>query len=277
MPVLLQVLICSLAGGVLSLVGGLLLLASKKRVKLAEYATAFAAGALLASAFVDIIPEAMEDGDGSMVSILVLVGLIAFFVLEIALGWFHQHGAHGHDESSKSKAVIPMVIIGDTLHNFIDGIAIAAGFLVSPASGIIVTLAVAAHEIPQEVGDFGLLLHNGLSRKRVLIVNILSSLATTVSAVIFYLLGSNLDISFGPLLGLVAGFFIYIAASDIIPSIHASKTRNVKFKKMITLIAGAAIISVAVVTLHGIAHQYSGHDHHIEKHNCGTEDDHSHN
>lgn len=259
MPIVLQVLLCSLAGGLLSLIGGLILLASKKRAKFAEYATAFAAGALLASAFVDIIPEALETSDGFTASIFVLVGLILFFVLEIALGWFHQHGSHSRGKAP-AKPIVQMVIIGDTLHNFIDGIAIAAGFLISPASGIIVTLAVAAHEIPQEVGDFGLLLHHGVSKKKVLWVNIFSSLATAASAVLFYLLGDNLDISFGPLLGLVAGFFIYIAASDIIPSIHASESKKVKFKKMLILIAGVIVVSLAVISLHNIAHENHNHD-----------------
>lgn len=259
MPIVLQVLICALAGGLVSLIGGMLLLASKKRVSLAEYATAFAAGALLASAFVDIIPEALESADGEVVSIFILAGLIIFFILEIVLSWFHKHGSKNKPDGGKS--IVPMIIIGDTLHNFIDGIAIAAAFLVSPTSGIIVTLAVAVHEIPQEVGDFGVLLHNGLSRKKVLLANIASSLATAVSAVGFYLFGSYFDISFAPLLGIVAGFFIYIATSDIIPSIHSEKLRSAKLKKMAILLTGVIVVGLAVTALHNFAHTYDNHEH----------------
>ena len=271
MPIVIQVLICSLAGGVLSLVGGMALLASKKRASLAEYATAFAAGALLASAFVDIIPKALESADGEMVSIFILAGLIIFFVLEIILSWFHKHGVK--DKTDGAKPIVPMIIIGDTLHNFIDGIAIAAAFLVSPTSGIIVTIAVAIHEIPQEVGDFGVLLHNGLSRKKVLLVNIASSLATTIAAVGFYLFGSYLDISFAPLLGIIAGFFIYIATSDIIPSIHSEKLRSAKLKKMGILLIGVIVVGVAVTALHGLAHAHD-HSHQIlEEYSGGKRQD----
>jgi zinc and cadmium transporter len=251
MPIVMQVLICALAGGLLSLIGGLILLASKKRVRAAEYATAFAAGALLAAALIDMLPEALEDSSAHLVTAFVLAGIIVFFLLELFLNWFHRHSSHG---KSSTDPVVPMLIFGDVIHNFIDGIAIAAAFLISPTSGIIVTLAVAAHEIPQEVGHFGLLLHKGVSRKKVLIINVLSTLATVVSAVTFFTIGNKLDISLSPLLGLVAGFFIYIAVSDIIPSIHSDRSQKTKIKKAITLLAGIVIVWLAIVSLHSIAH-----------------------
>lgn len=254
MSVILQVLLCALAGGLLSLIGGFILIASKKRMKWADYLTAFAAGALLAAAFIDVLPEALEGSNIHLVLLLTLIGIIVFFLLESFIGWFHKHGKN-HD---RVDPVVPMVIIGDTIHNFIDGVAIAAAFLVSPTSGIVVTLAVAAHELPQEIGDFGLLLSRGVNRRKVVLINVLSSLATAITAVIFYLIGNSLNISMAPMLGLVAGFFIYIAASDIIPSIHDSESNKTRMQKVCVLIAGVAIIGLAVVGLHGIAH---GHDH----------------
>jgi len=164
MSTILQVFLWSLGGGLFSLIGGVILLAHKKSATLAEYATAFAAGALLTSALIDMLPEALADSsDIHLVSLFVLAGILVFFLLELFLGWFHRHGSR---DRSSSDPVVPLIVLGDTIHNFIDGVAIAAGFLVSPASGIIITLAVAAHEIPQEVGDFGLLLHKGVAKKK---------------------------------------------------------------------------------------------------------------
>jgi len=251
MSVVLQVFFWSLAGGLLSLVGGLILLGLKKHVKLAEYATAFAAGALLASAFLDMLPEALEDSNVQLATTSVLAGIVIFFLLELFLSWFHRHG--NRDKSSVDP-VVPMIVLGDLIHNFLDGIAIAAAFLISPTSGIIVTLAVAAHEIPQEVGDFGLLLHKGVSRKKVLLINIFSTFATVIAAVVFYAIGDSLNLSFGPLLGLAAGFFIYIASSDIIPSIHSSKSQKTKLKKALTMLLGITVVWLAIISLHSIAH-----------------------
>ncbi|MDR3298333.1 MAG: ZIP family metal transporter [Candidatus Nomurabacteria bacterium] len=263
MPIILQVFLCSLTGGLVSLTGGLILLASKKRMKWAEYATAFAAGALLASALIDMLPEAIEEGgDVNLTATFVLIGVVVFFLMEVFLTWFHKHGERnneGHEHKESTDPVVPMIIMGDAIHNFIDGMAIAAGFLISPASGVVVTLAVAAHEIPQEVGDFGLLLHKGVRRRKVLLVNVLSSLVTVVAAMIFFLIGDTLNISFMPALGLVAGFFIYIAASDIIPSIHSDRSHASKTKKALLLVAGILTVWVAITVLHGVMHEYT-HD-----------------
>lgn len=261
------------------MLGGLILLASKKRAKLAEYATAFAAGALLASALLDMFPEAVEQsGNVSLTAGFVLIGIVIFFLMEVFLTWFHRHGEH-NNHSGESKAtdpVVPMVVVGDTVHNFIDGVAIAAGFLISPASGVVVTLAVAAHEIPQEVGDFGLLLHKGVKRSKVLLINIFSSLATVVAAVTFYLIGDTLSISFAPALGIVAGFFIYIAASDIIPSIHSDKKQNSKIKKALLVVVGILTVWMAITTLHGFIHDESSHDHSEQHTELHDHDDHDH-
>ncbi|MDR2336700.1 MAG: ZIP family metal transporter [Candidatus Nomurabacteria bacterium] len=255
-----QVIICSLVGGVLSLVGGLLLAMNKHHARLAEYATAFAAGALLIAAFLDLLPEALEDEpNASLVLISTLFGLIVFFMLEGALKWFHSHKTSTRQSSKEVAPMVPMIIIGDTIHNFIDGVAIASGFLISPLSGIVVTLAVTAHEVPQEIGDFGVMLNSGMKRSKVILINGLSALATTVSAIIFYIIGESVEISFAPLLGLVAGFFIYIALSDIIPTIHREKSKLVALKKSLVLLMGAVLVGVAIVALHDVAHEHHHH------------------
>ena len=135
--------------------------------------------------------------------------------------------------------------------NFIDGIAIAGAFLVSPATGITVTLAVALHEIPQEIGDFGLLLSKGLRRSKVLLVNFLSALATVAAAVIFFIIGQNFAMPLDVVLGLAAGFFIYIAVSDIIPDIHANQDRKLASIQSILLVFGVIIVALATKSLHG--------------------------
>jgi len=246
---LLAVIICSLAGGAISLIGGIVFISSKKSRKLADFATAFAAGALLAAAFLDLIPEALEDGDAHIISAYILVGLVFFFIIEGSVHWFHhhKHDDHSHEES---PTVVPMLVLSDTIHNFIDGIAIAAGFLVSFETGVAVTLAVAAHEIPQEIGDFALMLKHGVPRRQIVIVNLVSALAATVGAVAFYLLGSAGDISMAPLLALLAGFFIYIATTDIMPSLHRDSNHAHIALKSLLLILGIVVVGAFSLFAH---------------------------
>lgn len=252
---------------------------------LARYATPFAAGALLAAAFTDLLPEASHEGNIETALKWVMIGILIFFVLERFLHWFHHH--HDHEGNSKKMdPTVSLVVIGDTVHNFIDGIAIAAAFLVSPTAGIISTIAVAAHEIPQEIGDFGLLLKKGMSRANVIKVNILSALATVLAATVFFSIGRNADLPFDIMLGLVAGFFVYIAASDIIPSIHESEEESFASFQTAMLIAGAVVVSLATASLHKYIDQgENGQDHSIiegdyhkelDEHHDEHDIDHSH-
>ena len=245
-----QVFVFSLLGGVISLIGGVILLANKKNAhRMALYATPFAAGALLAAAFIDLLPEAAHQGSIDIALYATLGGILFFFMLERFLRWFHHHHEHANDKKS-SDPKVPLIVIGDTVHNFIDGIAIAAGLLVDPTTGIIVTIAVAAHEIPQEIGDFGLLLKKGVSRKNVILINIFSALATTVAAVTFFLIGKELTIAMDWVLGLVAGFFIYVAVSDIIPSIHKSEDKVLAGPQSLLLIIGVIVVGILTTSLH---------------------------
>ena len=248
----LQVIFFSLVGGVLSLVGGVLLIARQKWAEnLTKYAIPFAAGALLAAAFVDLLSEAAHEGDVERGLYGALAGILLFFLLERAVHWFHHHSyEQGHQHADKD-AKVPLIIVGDTVHNFIDGVAIAGGFLVSPATGIVVTLAVAFHEIPQEIGDFGLLLKKGLSRKKVLWVNIASAMATTLAAGVFFVLGKSFEVQLDLVLGLTAGFFIYIAVSDLIPEIHAHEQKKFIGWQSIMLIVGVVVVAIATKSLHG--------------------------
>lgn len=260
LPVLIYILFFTLVGSVFSLIGGLFLLIKEKKVlKYSHFLAAFAAGTLLGTVFFDLLPEAVEEsrhvvegGISGKVDIFfwVLFGILGFFLLERFVHWFHHH-QHEYAEENV-KPTVPLVILGDSVHNFIDGIAIGATFLVSVPLGIITTLAIAAHEIPQEIGDFGILLHKGLARKKVLLVNFLSALAAIVGALIAFLLGERIEASLPILLAITAGFFIYIAASDLIPEIHHENRKGFAVIETLLMFSGVFLIWIFVNLLHGI-------------------------
>lgn len=255
MDTLNYIIVFSLLGGVISLIGGVLLLSNRTAAqKLAKYATPFAGGALLAAVFLDLLKEGVEVGEADNVLLASLVGIILFFFAEGFLHWFHHH--HEHNDTSDPKKWL--IIAGDTLHNALDGVAIAASFLISIPTGIVTTLAVAAHEIPQEIGDFGLLLSKGMRRRNVLLVNVVSALATLAAALLTYWIGSEEALPIGVLLGLSAGFLLYIAMSDVIPAIHAKSSKRGWFStQAVLLVLGALTVGLATT----FAHQYIDADH----------------
>ena len=240
-----------LFGSALSFIGGLLLLRVKKKRELAILLTLpFGAGALLAAAFFDLLPEAFELGDPHDLLLWTLAGFTFFFVLERTASWFHHH--HEHEDSKKHQNVQQrrLIVIGDVAHNAIDGLAIGAAFLVSVPTGIVTALAVSAHEIPKELGTFALLLSRGWSNKQVLLANIATAAATLITALIVYFLGTDANLPVGPLLALTAGFFIYVAASDIIPDIH-EQPRRMGTIQAAMLVAGIVVVGAVVTLLHG--------------------------
>lgn len=244
-----DIIFYSLIGGVFSLLGGMILLSREKTAnKLAKYATPFAAGALLAAVFLDLLKEGVHEAEPDTVFMAAIAGILLFFFAERALHWFHHH----HQHKNAPDPTTGLVIFGDTIHNALDGVAIAAAFLVSVPTGIITTFAVAAHEIPQEIGDMGLLLHKGMRRKKVLVVNILSAIATTLAAVLTFWLGSGDNLPLGLLLGLSSGFLLYIAMSDVIPEIHenASVKRIFDWQPLLLLL-GVIVVGASINLAHG--------------------------
>jgi zinc and cadmium transporter len=229
MSTLTTIIIFTALGSVVSLIGGVLLLLKRGWAdRLTEPLSAFAAGALLGTAFLDLLPEAIEYAekmavDAHSIFLWALVGIIIFFLLERFVHWFHHH--HEHTEEAK-KPVGTLIVLGDSIHNFIDGVAIAVTFLVDPALGVITTLAVGAHEIPQEIGDFAILLKAGYSRKKVLWLNVLSACTALLGAILTFMVGPSIAGALPVLLAITAGFFIYIALSDLVPEIHAWGTKK---------------------------------------------------
>ncbi len=239
MPTWLAASLASLATGLLSLLGGIgLLIWPRLERRVLRLLVSFAAGAMLAAALVDILPEALRQAEHAAVGPSMLAAIIAFFLAEKFLHWHH----HSHEHSaSEVKAYGALVILGDTFHNLLDGFIIGLTFLATPALGVTTTIAIIAHEIPQELGDFAVLLEAGYPRGQVLLYNLLSSLATIVGALLVVLLG-NVGEPHPALLGLAAGSLIYIAAADLIPEIHRETKRSYMLAQSIALVVGATLI-----------------------------------
>src|SRR5262245_19319208 len=244
----------SIAGGTLS--AGAAAFAMLLRASWVPMLVSFAIGALLGAAFLEVIPHAFEHGRPHVAAGSILGGICAFFLLEKLLLWRHCHTEHCevHDthaqphDHGRSGALI---VVGDTVHNFVDGILIAAAFLQSTQLGVITAVAIVAHEIPQEVGDFLILLHSGYSKARALLVNILSSLATLVGGVIGYFALQTLQHWEPVLLGIVAASMIYVAVADLIPGLHRRpELRDTAFQALLIALGIGSIALVRAVLPH---------------------------
>ena len=234
---------------IISLVGILALSIKTKNLrKILIYLISFSAGALFGDAFIHLIPELIEKQQALTLSIslYILLGIILFFILEKFIHWQHCH-SHMIDE----KHVHPFAytnLVGDAFHNFLDGIIIASSYLISIPTGIATTLAVLLHEIPQEVGDFGILLHAGFKKSKALLLNFLSALAAFLGAIITILLGSSIENLEMFLIPIAAGGFIYIAGSDLIPELHKDSDKLVKsLLQLLAFIMGIAIMALLLL------------------------------
>lgn len=227
MTVYLQTLLATLLISLLSLLGIFSLYFKAKQLdRILFFIIAFAAGSLLGDAFLHLIPEAYRQLQSDSVFMYILVGFILFFVIEKLLHWHHYH----HTGKCRDHVTGELNLIGDAIHNLMDGLVIAASFQVSLAVGIASTLAVALHEIPQEIGDFGILLYSGYSKTKALFFNFISALFAVLGAFLgLIFLNEESVLVFLPI---IAGGFIYIAASDLVPELH--KETNTK-KSLISL------------------------------------------
>ena len=208
----------------------------------------FSVGALFGDAFVHLIPEAFESGiSASVISAFILLGIIIFFILEKFIHWRHSHTeadevCEVHKEETQVKPAGYMILLSDTAHNFLDGIIIAASYMVSVEVGITTTIAVILHEIPQEIGQFGLLIHYGFSKFKALLFNFYSALSAVLGAVIALLLGSKIE-GFTPfIISIAAGGFIYIAGSDLVPEIHKTSDPKKSAIQFISILGGIALM-----------------------------------
>jgi zinc and cadmium transporter len=214
-----------LAGVIVSFIsfsGVLVLIVTQKEIQqeLLLLLVSFSAGALMGGAFFHLIPEALEELDSLTMSKLIVLGFSLFYLLERGMRWHHCH----KKDCNTHKVLGYQNLIGDGLHNFIDGLAIIAAFSNNVALGWIVLVSIASHEIPQEIGDFGVLLYSGFSKAKALLFNFLSALTSLAGIFIGYFLISKISSLVSFLLPLAAGGFIYIAASDLIPELHREKS-----------------------------------------------------
>ena len=272
MNILLLIVIFTALGGVLSVLAAatFLLLPESKKNAFLPHGVSFAIGALLAVAFEGLIPQAflaIKPEQFQVLSTTILVGILVFFVLEKLLIWRHCHSGsceahiddlstleHSHQHAHKVHSAGVFIILGDSIHNFVDGVLIAAAFVTDVKLGIVTSLAVAAHEIPQEVGDFAILLASGYSQKKALFYNMLASLSTVLGGILAYFSLAGLHASLPYFLALAASSFIYIAVADLIPSLHKKTDLKASIQQIILIVAGVLLIS----TLQELAHNFVG-------------------
>jgi len=230
----------------ISLIGIFFLsLKGTKLQKILLLLVSFAVGGLFGDAFIHLLPEAFRTlGINLTTSLWVVFGIIIFFVLEKFVRWRHCHipSSTGH-----YHPVVTMNLIGDGVHNLIDGMLIGASYNVSITVGIATTIAVILHEIPQEIGDFGILVHGGFSVRRALLFNFLSAITSVLGVLISLIVGPNVQGYSITLLPITAGGFIYIAGSDLIPELHGCETITSSFSQFLAMIMGIGIMAVLVL------------------------------
>ncbi|MEY4592425.1 MAG: hypothetical protein RIR18_1320 [Pseudomonadota bacterium] len=244
------ILLVSLAGGVLSVLAAALL-THRLSAASVPLLVSYAIGALLGAAFLEVLPHSLETSTNFHdTALTLLVGILLFFVLEKLVLWRHCHHnhceahevpAHTHDYGRSGM----MILIGDTFHNFVDGVLIAAAFMESHELGWVTAMAIIAHEIPQELGDFLILLHSGYSRAKALAFNLLSSLATLLGATLAYFTLTAVQAVIPYILGMAAASMIYVAVADLIPGLH-KRTKLQETLQQILLI-GAGVASIAIM------------------------------
>lgn len=235
-------LVIASVGGV-GLASSLLLLNNKWLERVSGYLLYLAGGTLLGSALLGLIPEASETLCIHDLVILVLAGILLFFILEKIILW---RTCHDENCARQNHAAAPMIIIGDAIHNAIDGVVIAASFLTSTELGFFVTFSVLLHEIPQELGDFGILIKSGYSRKKALIYNMLSGSSAIVSGVAAYFLLEYMQELTPYTIALAAASFLYISLADLIPEMHKETKPKESIIQIILIMLGIAIIMMSL-------------------------------
>ncbi len=225
-----------------------------KMVNYADYFVSFAVGTLLGAAFLEIIPHAYEiSRDLHQISLIVLIGILAFFILEKLLVWRHCHGSHCENHSPVVNHDVKkgsILIIGDCFHNFIDGILIASAFIVDINLGLITALAIIVHEIPQEISNFSILINSGYSLSITLLMNVITGCAMIIGAILAYFVLNDLEFLIPIILSFAASSMIYVAISDLIPSLHKKIEIKQTFQQTFSIFLGVLIIYF----LHSLIH-----------------------
>lgn len=242
MSPLFTLLTLAFIGSVAGLIGGVIFFVREKWCKpLVSVATPLAAGVLLSLSLLDLFPEAVEEIDGLAFRI-VLVVIVASFLVERFL--FHLHH-HDHTEEHM-RGGPAFVVFGDTIHNFLDGIAIGAAFLVNPTLGLFIAFATFLHETPHEIADFGILLSAGWTRRKAFVANFLSALATFPGAILAFYYAGRIEAGVGILLAIAAGVFLYVAATDFLPELARNHAKSSLRQAVFLIIGISAIVLLRV-------------------------------
>ncbi len=239
MIVLIQILIAVLIVSLVSVLGILIFFRKKTLNKILFFLVSFAAGTLLGAAFLDLLPEALENGFKESVPIFILAGILSFFILEKFLYWHHHHTGH---EQEEVHGFTYLNIIGDGIHNFLDGAIIAVSFMTDLSLGIVTTIAIIAHEIPQEIADFSILIYGGFSRVKALVYNFITALTAVVGSLFTYFFSGLMENSHLYIAAFTIGGFVYIASTDLIPEIHKEKDIKKSILQLLVLALGIALI-----------------------------------
>jgi zinc and cadmium transporter len=256
MSLLSMIIIFTLLGGVLSVLAAslYLIIPGHWQQRVLPHLVSFAIGTLLGAAFLALLPHALigHKGDSHEIFMAVLGGLFMFFILEKMVLWrhCHSHDCDVHQEPHGHHTTGSLILIGDGLHNFVDGVLIGAAFLTDEHLGIVTAMAVAAHEIPQELGDFAVLLHSGYSRLKAFILNVATSLTTVAGGILAYYSLSDLDQIIPYVLAVSASSFIYIAVADLIPGLHQKAQLKETVQQVILIALGVTIIFFAHEAIH---------------------------
>tara|TARA_R110002074_G_scaffold397627_1_gene588263 strand:+ start:940 stop:1677 length:738 start_codon:yes stop_codon:yes gene_type:complete len=240
--VLLWIIGFSILGSIGAIAGAalFLLFSESTRKTLVPCLISYSAGTLLGAAFLGMLPAALASAPARGVMATVLGGMVMFFVLEKLVLWRHCHDA----ECEVHARAAPLILIGDAFHNFVDGVVIAAAFLHSFELGVMASLAVIAHEVPQEVGDFAILLDSGYSRTKALLLNTLSAATTLPGAVFAYFWLAETTVAVPYILAISAASFLYISTADLIPGLHRQASPAASLRQLVLLLAGIGTIAI---------------------------------
>ncbi len=246
----------TLLGGILSALAAsvFLLVPAPGRTRVLPHLVSFATGALLGAAFLALLPRAFVGAAAENVGLTVLAGLLAFFMLEKAVLWRHCHHdeceAHGPGDQQRDAASGVLVLVGDGIHNLLDGVLIAAAFLTDFHLGVVTSVAVVAHEIPQEVGDLAVLLNAGFTRRRAFIINVLASLASVLGGVVAYFWLERTQELLPFVLAVAAASFVYVAVADLIPGLHRRVDGRASLFQILLIGSGVGVIYLTRLALH---------------------------
>lgn len=229
---------------IISLIGIFTISIKEEKIKkYLHFFLSFSAGALIGDAFLHLIPEIVEEhGFSVQISLIIISAILFSFIMEKFVRWHHHHEMHDHNDGHVHPVGV-MNLIADGFHNFLDGVVIGASYLINIPVGIATTLAVVFHEIPQELGDYAILVHAGYSRKKALFFNFLTALAAVLGAIVALALGSfiaNIEFFVAPF---AAGLFIYIAGSDLIPELHKNEDTLTSILDLVAFILGILIMA----------------------------------